>query len=181
MEKITGIILSGGKSSRMGSNKAFLNYQGELLIHRAISILKPLCSEIIISSNITDERLGNYPVIPDEIADIGPIGGIWSCLKASKSSINLVIPCDVPHVSTKLYEQLLNQFKGYDAVIPELPDGKLEPLIACYQSSIISNIEEQIREKDYKLINLLGKLNVKYVKVTEVAMFKNLNTPLDIP
>ena len=180
MNNITGIILSGGKSSRMGSNKAFIPYQGELLIHRAVKILKPLCSELLISSNQYDERFGHLKMIPDEIKEIGPIGGLFSCLKASRNKINLVIPCDAPNVTSDFYRQLLKQCGGVDAVIPRLPDGKLEPLIACYHSSVIPVMETQIVKKEYKLVSMLNVLKVHYLEVQDSAIFKNLNTPSDL-
>jgi molybdenum cofactor guanylyltransferase len=82
--QITGIILAGGQSSRMGTDKAMLQIDGKTLMERAIEICKPICHEILISSNNPKHENFGFTVIPDEIKNCGPMGGIYSCLKNLK-------------------------------------------------------------------------------------------------
>lgn len=176
---ITGIVIAGGKSSRMGQNKALIQYKGKRLIDSAIEMLINFTDSILVSSN---EQLKDihYPIIEDEFDNLGPIGGLYSCLLASDTDCNMVIPCDAPNVSIKLYNELLIDCEQYDAVIPVLLDGKYEPLVACYNKSILPLIEDAIKAIDYKMVNLINRANVKFVRVNDIEQFKNINTPHDL-
>ncbi|MBI9069458.1 MAG: NTP transferase domain-containing protein [Salinivirgaceae bacterium] len=176
-KQITGIVIAGGKSSRMGTNKALIEYKGKRLIDNAFSIIKPLVQEVIISSNV---EIKGYEVYKDALTEIGPIGGLYTGLQNSTTEINLIIPCDVPNVTTEFYSSLLANSDGYDAIIPRLKDGKVEPLIGIYSKTILKTIEKQIYAKDYKLVNLLNLLHVKYVDVSDVSIFENINNLNDL-
>lgn len=176
---VTGIVIAGGKSSRMGTSKALIEYRGKRLIDNAIQILKVNSNTILISSNEIIPNI-TYPKIADEFKNIGPMGGLFSCLDASKTELNLVISCDAPHVESSLYRQLLENSEGFDAVIPRLPNGKLEPLIACYKKSILPIVLGQINILDYKMVHLLQKLRVNYIDFDDVELFKNMNSPEDL-
>jgi len=177
--KVTGIILAGGKSSRMGSNKALMLYKNQRLIDIAISVVKPLVNEILVSSNELIPNLSNR-IISDVFENTGPIGGLYSCLKESNTDINLVIPCDVPLVSTSFYSLMLEKIESFDAVIPRHSKGKLEPLIGIYHKNVLPMMEEQINQHVYKLVNLLERLNVCYIVIPKSADLKNLNYPTDL-
>ncbi len=176
---ITGIVIAGGKSSRMGYNKILLNYNGKRLIDNAIHVLESLSDNVIISANDEIEGI-NYPLIKDEFPEIGPISGLYSGLKASQTEINLVIPVDVPNLNSNFYGKLLHDLENYETIVPRLPDGKLEPLIACYTRSIVPKVYNSIINKDYKLVNLIKQLRVKYFDITDADIFKNLNSPEDL-
>ncbi len=179
MNKITGIVIAGGKSSRMGQNKALIKYGSIRLIDNAIEILQNFTQNILISSNVSIQNV-SYPIISDEFKNIGPIGGLYSSLKESKSELNIIIPCDVPNVNIGLYNKMIELCVDVDAVIPELPNGKLEPLIACYKKKILPIIDESICNNDYKLVNLLLKIKVRYIDVLDIEQFKNINSPEDL-
>ena len=89
--QITGIILSGGQSTRMGTDKALLQINEKTLLENAIEICKPVCKEILISSNNPEHEKFGYKIIPDEIKNCGPLGGIYTCLKNSNTEWDL---CD---------------------------------------------------------------------------------------
>ncbi len=178
-KNVTGIILAGGKSSRMGSNKALMLYNSQRLIDSSISILAPLVSEGLVSSNEFIPNI-NYRIVPDIIPNLGPIGGLYSCLGESTTDINMVIPCDVPLVSTVFYEWMLAKIGSYDAVIPRYVDGKLEPLIGVYHKNAVQKMAEQIKLQDYKLVHLLEKLKVYYIEIPESVDLKNINFPTDL-
>ena len=180
--KITGIIIAGGKSSRMGTDKAFVNYNNKTLIEYAVSVINPVVDTIIISSN-KPNKIKGFKVVSDIYKNIGPVAGLYSCLKVTQTEANIIIPCDTPKLTTVLYKQLLTEYqkqKNIVAVVPRLPDGKIEPLIGVYSKSILFEIENSIAVGDYKLVNLLSKINTKYIDITDIEQFKNINTPADL-
>ena len=186
--EITGIVLSGGKSRRMGKEKGLCHFRGKALITFAIDTLKPLCKTLIISANnkIDQYELLEYPVISDDIPDTGPIGGLYSCLKQSQSAINLVISCDTPFVTTEVYQELLKYIVDYQAVVPVHEDGLLEPITAVYHRSCLPVILQQIEKGEYKMMDLLARLNTKFVYFdtnmsdSKPSLFHNLNSPEDL-
>lgn len=178
-EKVTGIIIAGGKSSRMGENKALVKYKHERLIDCAIRILDPVVDFLIISSNESLPKIP-YIMVKDEVKGIGPLGGLYTALKKSKTEKNVVIACDTPNLTSDFYEKLLRKCKDCDAIIPEHSEGKLEPLVAVYSKNILPVIEEQIKVQDYKLMNLIKKINVSIMPTKHSSMFKNVNTQADL-
>jgi molybdopterin-guanine dinucleotide biosynthesis protein A len=178
-KNLTAIVIAGGKSSRMGQNKSLIIYQGTRLIDNAIHLMENFTQNLLISSN-ADISTIFYPIIADDFSEIGPISGLYTCLKASKTELNLVIPCDVPYIKPVIYQKLLENTDGYDAVIPRLPNGKIEPLVACYKKSVLPVVLGQINLEDYKMIHLLDKLNVNYIDFEDAEQFKNMNTPNDL-
>ncbi|MDP2722983.1 MAG: molybdenum cofactor guanylyltransferase [Bacteroidales bacterium] len=186
--ELTGIVLSGGKSRRMGKEKGLCHFRGKALITYAIDTLKPLCRTLIISANdkIDQYELLDYRVISDEIPDAGPIGGLYSCLRQSQSAINLVISCDTPFVTIEVYQELLKYSHDYQAVVPIHENGFIEPLTACYHLSCISVVQQQLTAGNFKMMDLLEKLNTKYVRIesaiegSKASLFHNLNSPEDL-
>ncbi len=182
---VVGIILSGGKSRRMGQEKGFVKYKGKALIEYAIEALKPLCNELVISTANVDYAYLGLPMIADEIPDCGPIGGISTCMKAIEADIYLVISCDVPNVPTQLFSDLLTQLDG-NAVIPIDETGRKQPLAACYASSALSFFDKALRSNDLKMMNLLSILDPTYftppsnLAYYQSNIFSNLNSLDDI-
>lgn len=185
---ITGIILSGGKSRRMGKEKGLCHFRGKALVVYAIDTLKPLCNELIISANnkLDQYELFNLPVIPDDISEKGPIGGLLSCLNKSNTPANLVISCDTPFVTTDVYRELLKYSTEFQAVVPVHKDGFIEPLTAYYNRSCLPFIQNQIENGNYKMMDLLECLNTKFVQIDSAipglkpSLFHNLNAPEDL-
>jgi S-adenosylmethionine:tRNA ribosyltransferase-isomerase len=186
--EITGIVLSGGTSRRMGKEKGLCHFRGKALITYAIYTLKPLCGTLIISANnkIDQYELLEYPVISDEIPETGHIGGLYSCLKQSDADINLLISCDTPFVTTEVYQELLKYIGEYQAVVPIHEDGFLEPITAIYHRSCLPVILQQIEKGEYKMMDLLARLNTKFVHFdtnlsdSKPSPFHNLNSPEDL-
>ena len=185
-QKVTGIILAGGASSRMGKDKGLCEFRGKALINYAIEALVPLCDTILISSNnVDDYQEFGYQVVVDEYKGIGPIGGIYSSLRNSATKHNLVISCDTPFLVTQLLEYILSNSANYDVVVPEHSNSFIEPLAAYYSSNIIKQLESSIKRKDYKLMNFFTRVKFKSIKVDNIPgysnkLFKNLNTPDDL-
>ena len=177
---LTGIILAGGESTRMGQEKALIRFEGGRLIQRSLSILDHFCDSILISSNNKALEVFGYEVIEDDHHQIGPIAGLFAALKASQSEHHLVIPCDAPFVNTQLYERILRYAADFEVVIAGTEDGYTEPLIGYYHRSTLENLEKQIQKGVYKLHNALDLMNVKVEIFRDKHLFTNINSPSDL-
>jgi molybdopterin-guanine dinucleotide biosynthesis protein A len=183
---VTGIVLAGGASSRMGRDKGLCEFKGKRLVKYAIEALLPLCNTILISSNNIDNyKVFGYKVVTDEFKNIGPIGGIYSSLKASATKHNLIISCDTPFLNTQLLAFVLANSNNFDVVVPEHGNAFVEPLAAYYSSNIIGKLEGSIRQNDYKLMNFFKKVKYQSLKVDSIVgysskLFLNLNAPNDL-
>ena len=149
---ITGIILAGGKSSRMGTDKGFLMLNEKPFIQHSIDALKPLVSEIIIVSDNLDYDILGYKRVTDTIKDAGPVAGICSGLEASKTDYNLVLSCDIPLIKTEILEKLIVNIETNFDIIQIESHGKTMPLIALYKkhcsvffSNLLKNDERRLR------------------------------------
>lgn len=181
---ITGFILAGGKSRRMGSDKGLLNYNGRPMVQYSIDLLSEFCSRIIISTSNPAYNVFGLETIPDILPDIGPMGGIYSCLKASKTSMNICLPCDIPQMDRSILEYIINYADGSSCIVPCTPFP--EPLVAIYPTTVIPIMEQLIHEGKYKMTGIFNIAPVKYLKAEEfpgkdaVRYFRNLNSPIDM-
>jgi molybdenum cofactor guanylyltransferase len=183
---MTGIVLSGGRSSRMGKEKGLCLFQGKPLIEYSIELLKQFCETIIISTNNNDYDYLGYLIVRDTITGIGPAGGIFSCLQASRSDENFILSCDTPMISIELIRFILSyDKKNSDALIP-VYNGFPEPLCALYRKNCLSAFGESINDGQYKIQEILKKVNVNFVElnlldgIIHPLKFTNVNTPEDI-
>ncbi len=175
-EQLTGILMCGGKSSRMGKDKYALLYNNLPLYKPALNTLQQFCNEIIISSNVAFPEFADFTIVEDEVKEIGPMGGIYSCLKRSPTRYNMVLACDMPLVNGGLMTQLLSKANDCDAIVP-LVNGWAEPLYAIYNVSIIPILEVFISTERYSLKQMLDGLEVCYVHVdSNLQELKNVNT-----
>lgn len=162
------IILAGGKSSRMGQNKALLPIGGKSIIKRIVEEFTAISEEIIIIANIPeiyDElNLSIYPDVQEFRGD-GPLAGIYTGIKAADEKFCLFIACDMPFVSPKIGEFLIEELKnsGADAVIPS-HEGRVHPLFGAYHKRIQPIIKENLLNGKRKMTHLLEKVNVKIVE-----------------
>ena len=144
----------------MGQDKGFCALNQKPLISYSIDVLSPICNQLMIGANSENYKKFGYPVIRDEIVDIGPIGGIYSCLRSSKTNDNFVLSCDMPLISVELIEYILSKREGFDIVIPVFKDFK-EPLCAYYNKSITSGLLEAIHSNKYKIQNVIKIFKTK--------------------
>ncbi len=176
---ITGIILAGGKSSRMGTDKGFLKLNGKLFIEHIIEVLTPLVSEIIIVSN--DLNYDNFKVkrVNDLIEDAGPLAGIYSGLSASKTKKNLVLSCDIPLINSEILNLLVNQIDDASEIIQIESNGKTMPLIALYNKDCESVFNSLLGQGERRLRFAVNQCKVKNIELnTEQKIYvSNVNTP----
>jgi molybdopterin-guanine dinucleotide biosynthesis protein A len=182
---ITGIVLSGGKSSRMGQDKCLLNFNGKLLISTILDVFKEITDKIFVSANKDEYKNLGYPIIKDAIVNCGPLGGIYSTLKNSTTDINIFAPCDMPFLNAGFYYFLLSQLSDYQAVVP-IYNNKVEPLTIILKKETLEIAQSQIAQKDYKILNFLRKINTNFVEITEKndffdkKLFININSQGDL-
>lgn len=181
---ITGIVLAGGKSSRMGTDKCCLSLGGNSLVEIALKKLQAVCPEVVISSNCDHFDLG-VPVIKDLMTDCGPLAGIYSVMKTVETEYYLVLPADLPFITKAFLELLITNSADFDAVIPRSAYGFIEPLAAFYNRNCLPVIEASLSSGDFSVWKIFKKLNVKYLDWEKLAnfgntnIFMNLNTPED--
>ncbi len=178
--KITGIILAGGKSSRMGVDKAFISFQGKRLIEYGIDLLQRICDEVIISADNPRYKAFGLRVIADNHSNIGPLGGLEASLANSKTKHNLIIPSDTPFVNLSVYYKILRNLKNELSVVPCISGDKPEPLTAYYSKEILPIIQQQIKNQAYRMIDLISRADAKFVNFTHCEPFKNMNTIADL-
>ena len=176
---ISGFILAGGKSRRMGTNKALLTFQGKPLLEHMIGLIEPLCNKVAISGQNSEYVSFETEMVPDLYSDCGPIAGIFSALTYAVSDWSLIVSVDVPFVNEDLFLSLISNIGEYDCIIPKHTYG-VEPLIGLYHRQILPVIEEMINSGDYRLTNLLSKLNTRYIDCNELIkkyprLFMNIN------
>jgi molybdopterin-guanine dinucleotide biosynthesis protein A len=182
---MTGILLAGGKSKRMGNSKAFIRFKGKLLYEYPLEVLKKHCTEILISSSDKRFRSTGYPVVTDIIQSAGPLGGIYTCLRKIKTEKALILSCDTPFVSSSFAELIINNSRDTAVTVGINQNGQIEPLAGVYDKNVLSFLEEMIDENDYKVNHLFDRLRVKYIDPSLEGMdpeklFFNVNYPADL-
>lgn len=178
-EAITGIVLCGGKSNRMGQNKALLKLGGVSLVEIAIHTLRKICDHIIISTNSPDLDYLPYQKVKDKIQGIGPISGIYSSLAISKTVHNLIMTCDTPFVSSEILQYLYLQSAAYEIVLPEFK-GEIQSLTGYFNRSVLSFIEKEIQQEHYKPIQMFKQIKLKVIKTEDTLKFISEHTFFNI-
>jgi molybdenum cofactor guanylyltransferase len=162
---ITGIILAGGQSRRMGMEKGLVRLKDKTLIEYSIDVMKQLADRIIISSNSNVYADLGFEVFPDKIPNSGPMGGIYSCLCESKSDANLVLSCDTPFVNPGLFNYILTNSAAQQIVAPWHGGGFYEPLCAFYHKSTRKVFEKFIEDKNFRIPDVFKMVNFKALKM----------------
>jgi len=159
----TAIILAGGKSSRMGTNKALLKIAGQTVIERTANELKKITDQLLIVTNtFEDYEFLQLPMVEDEWKGKGPLAGIHAGLNASNSEHNLIVACDMPFISATLGEYLLNDLNDYQAVIPRLY-GQLHPLFGAYRKEVYKEVANALENDRLRIRQFLDEIQVKIV------------------
>ena len=181
-----GFILAGGKSGRLGRDKAFLRYGGSPLIEVARRCLESagLPVTIVADSEARFRSLG-LPVLVDRISGAGPLGGVFTALSASRSPDNYFIPCDTPLVPSRLYRVLARAGRDFDVVVPRDAAGGLHPLCAYYSRTALDPIRRLLEAGVRRVDSVLESkdLRVHVLPAGEWNLpdegFLNVNTPTD--
>lgn len=187
--KVTPIILAGGRSSRMGTNKSFILFQNKVMIEGIIEKLKNIFAvqPMIVTNEKALYQYLNLQLTADVYKGRGPMAGIHAGLMASATEWNFFCACDMPFLSEGLIMAMLDNIKaGFDAVVP-YHDGKYEPLCALYNKSCLTVIDKELQQEALKLQCILPKLKLNLLKREEIIRFSpklecfyNVNTVLDV-
>jgi molybdenum cofactor guanylyltransferase len=173
--KAAAIILSGGKSSRMGTNKALLKLNEKTTIERMVDILKIYFDDIILVTNdMEDYQFLGVKMVSDHYPGKGPLAGFHAGLMASDYDVNFITACDMPFISGELAATLVNMIDHYDALVPVI-NGKMQTLCAVFQKKSAAKIEECIENGHLPIKHLLEHLNVLYVTEKELQAYSNID------
>ena len=181
-KNITGIVLAGGKSSRMGSDKGLLKIDDTTFIERIIEAMKPLVNQIIIVSNNPEYDQFGYTRIEDDIKDSGPLAGLYSGLKHSNSEFNLILSCDIPLIKTEMLKMLVEADYKNNEVTQIECNGKTMPLIAIYQKKCMHKCLELLQQGERRLRIAVNQMKTNTILIdTEFDVFvQNINTKEDV-
>lgn len=182
-----GFLLAGGKSSRMGTDKAFLNFDGRTLLECALSVLDTVCDRVTIGGDPT--KFAEYKsrtVIADIFPGCGPLGGIHSALVNSDAELNLMLAVDMPYVTAELLSFIFAAARHAAVVtVPRVSEG-LQPLCAIYRREFAVAAERALRGGKYKIDALFSEVSTHVIEEGELLAagfskrtFFNLNTPQD--
>jgi molybdopterin-guanine dinucleotide biosynthesis protein A len=186
-EEITGVILAGGKSSRYGTNKAFVEINGTRLIERVIRVMDSIFQRIILITNTPREYAYlELPMFGDLIGGLGPLGGIYTGLEALSDQAGFFVACDMPFLNPALIRHLIRVRDDFDAVVPRI-DWKIEPLHALYAKRCLPLVKESISAGEYQAREFYQKIRLKYVEADEIRTFDpelrsffNVNRPEEL-
>ncbi len=172
--KVTAIILAGGKNQRLGKAKATQIIGGKSMVERVIERLSPLASRMLIVTGIERSDLpgtGDAEFLTDLYPGFGPLGGIYTGLVASQTSNSIVVACDMPFLNTRLLGYMLDITGDFDAVIPRIDGGMIEPLHAVYSRSCLERMKTQLDNKQLSIRDVIKTLNVRYMEPGESQRF----------
>lgn len=187
MPDFSGFVLAGGRSSRMGSDKAFLEFNGRTLLARALELLKGLTAEVrIVGPAIKFAAHG--PVVEDIYAGRGPLAGIHAALASSITELNLMLAVDLPFVTESLLQFIVDNGRNSDALVtvPRIAGG-YQPLCAVYRRAFAPLAESALASGHNKIDALFASAKTRVLEESELSrfafhagMFENLNTPEDL-
>jgi len=177
-------ILAGGKSTRMGTDKAFVMLNGRTLLQHALDLVSAVTANVrIVGAASKFQQFA--PVVEDIFSGCGPLAGIHAALQSSASELNLILAVDVPLVPLDLLRYLLTQALSHRdaiAIVPRTGQG-WQPLCAVYRREFFHAAEAALRAGNYKIDRLFSKIRVLAVDERELAAFgfspqafRNLNT-----
>ena len=185
-KNLTGIVLAGGASQRMGRNKAFLELGGRALIEIVIERMAQVCAEVLVVAGDAQPyaHLG-VPVVEDRFRGVGVLGGLHAGIEAATHELTIAVGCDMPFLNPDLLRAFASWATGFDVVV--LRQGEnVEPLHAAYRRSCIPAVESAIRANRRRIISFFPQVRVRYVTPEDVLpfepdlrSFRNVNTPAD--
>lgn len=181
---VTAVILAGGRSRRMGTDKSFVLLDGKPLIQHVVERVSTLNIRLMLITNSPDKYSRfDIPSYRDIIPDLGALGGLYTALQHCPTPYALCVACDMPFLNPALLQRLIDLRDGYQVVAPRI-DGRIEGLHAVYSRSCLDVIEQQIDQNRFRMSDLFSHLNARYLDDThvrsldpELRSFVNLNTP----
>jgi molybdopterin-guanine dinucleotide biosynthesis protein A len=186
-QKYTTAIMAGGKSSRMGTDKALVPLLGRPMIEHVLESVRGLGAEqIIITNDPQDYEYLGLPLFSDIYENHGPLGGLHAALTQAAYPHLLVVACDMPWLNRSLLKYMISLRASADVIVPRWSKYP-EPLHAAYSKACLDPVAERLEAQDLKLIAFYGRVRVRYLEREELAQFDpsgrsfaNINTPDDL-
>jgi molybdenum cofactor guanylyltransferase len=178
---VTAVVLAGGRSTRMGRDKALLPFEGRRMIEHIIGRIEPHVREVLVSA--TDS--GTYAflgreVVVDSVAGQGPMRAVATALERASHDVVLVVPCDVPGVPVDLLARLLRAARsGAEIVVPVTPDGQYEPLFAVYRRSVRNRLIDALERGERRIVSVYSSCDTMEVPMGSGDRLFNVNTSAD--
>jgi len=177
-----GLVLTGGKSTRMKSDKALLEYSGKPQAERAYALLEGVCEKVFLSARPGQwdaTPLARFPVIEDLVPNLGPSGGILSALQTKADAHWFVMACDLPHVNEKTVRKLVQEFDPKRTATCFLSEGEDYPeaLCAIYSPKARPLFESAIQEDKRCPVKILKHSDAKFLSPDAAVNLSNINTP----
>lgn len=185
---VSGIVLAGGESRRMGGvNKALLELGGVRIIERVAAMLARVFPETIVVTNTPEEfDFLNLPMFRDIIRGFGALGGLYTGLRSCRERFGFLVACDMPFLDDRVIRRMVELIGEHEAVVPRIR-GHLEPLHAIYSRNCVPHIERLMAKGDLKILDFFHSVDMLEVAETELAVFDpsllfamNVNTPEDL-
>ena len=179
-------VIAGGKSTRFGEQKLNAEYNGLTLIENAVKIAGQISNKVFIITDGSEILLhDDWLAFADLVPDCGPIGGVYTALKMIESEWIAVMPADMPFLIPEIYG-ILNENRSSDRPVVAVSDSGIEPLVSLWPSSVIDTIENLLKNREYKLFNLLKMSNAvevllsRFDKSVDSTAFFNINSRSDL-
>ena len=180
---VTGVILAGGRSRRMGRDKATLEIGGKALIEGIVELFGQIFPRTLIAGDRPDLARPNLPAFADAYPG-SALGGLHTGLVHAETPYIFVAACDMPFLDEEMIRALLERREGYDVILPGTPEG-LEPLIACYGQGCLPVISRQLQIGNFRILDIYPELRMRVVGPEELPVnwrtaLTNINTPADL-
>lgn len=187
-KSLTGFVLAGGASTRMGRDKTQISWGSGTLLTHAIERMRLISDDVRVVGRVEANNLP-VPVLTDKLSDIGPLAGIHSALSHSRTDWNLILAVDLPLITPRMLVWLADlrlADESKTAIVPRVK-SRLQPLCAVYHRGSLSEIEHALMRHESSIHRLLEQLNTRIIEEEQLIangfspeMFLNVNTPEDL-
>ena len=172
----TGVILSGGRSTRMGRDKALLPFRSGTMLGEIVHAVRAVASEIVIVARADQEiAIDDVTIVRDPVPDEGPLVGMASGLAAASGDVAIVLACDMPLIRPPVLQRLIDWLGASDACVAEI-DGRPSPLCAAYRTSVAATASDLVAGGERRVMALLDVIQTKRV---DAAHFRDVDPMLE--
>lgn len=184
---VSAAVMAGGKSRRMGRDKAWLDLgDGRPIVQHAVDVLREVADEVFLVANDERYRTLGLRVVPDRFPDGGALGGIATGIGAAAHDRVLVAACDMPFLRADIFRLLVERSEGWDAVVPRIGD-EIEALHALYTKACLGPIERALAAGRMRVVSFFGDVRLREIGAEELRAldpelrsFTNVNTPEEL-
>ena len=186
---VTGVLLAGGKSRRMGEDKRYLVVGEQTLLERGLAVLRSIFQEVLVVIAQDSPPLDvDVRVVRDLVPECGSLGGLYTGLVQASTPFIFVVACDMPFLDPAVITQFTSRRAGADIVMAKLA-ARLHPMHALYGKRCLPVVEQMIRTRQLKVQEIVSpsSLLVRYVTEADLVAidpagrsFQNVNTPADL-